>query len=96
MTHALTIKLPQTLLQELDAAASQSGVSKGALIREALESFLKAKSGFIAKIKAITRSHQRHKKSRSKVNWDDIYAATRIPQPVSPEEEVRISRRRGL
>lgn len=96
MSHILTIKLPQPLLQELDAAASQGGVSKGAIIREALEAFLKAKSGFVAKIKTITRSQMRNKKSRLKVNWDEIYAATRIPQPVSPEEEVRISRRRGL
>lgn len=96
MSHILTIKLPHPLLQELAAAASQSGVSKGALVRQALELFLKAKSGFIAKIEAITRAHKRNKKSHSKVNWDEIYAATRVPQPVSPEEEVRQSRRRGL
>lgn len=96
MNHILSIKLPQSLLQELDRAAAQEGTSKGALVRQALESFLKTKSGVLERIKAITRSHMLHKKSRTKVNWDDIYAATRVPQPISPEEEVRISRRRGL
>jgi predicted transcriptional regulator len=96
MSHILTVKLPQPLLEELDAAAKQGGVSKGALVRQALESFLKAKSSFLAKIEAITRAHKRNKIPRSKVNWDDIYAATRVPQPISPEEEVRRSRRRGM
>lgn len=96
MSHILSIKLPHPLLQELDNAATREGVSKGALVRQALEAFLKAQSGFVEKVEAITRAHMRHKKSRSKVNWDDIYAATRVPQPISPEEEVRTSRRRGL
>lgn len=96
MSHILSIKLPHPLLEELDEASRQAGVSKGALVRQALEAFLKAKSGFVAKIEAITRSHLHPRKTRSKVDWDDIYAATRVPQPISPEEEVRISRRRGL
>lgn len=96
MSHILSIKLPHPLLQELDAASAREGVSKGALVRQALELFLKKKTGFVAKIEAITHAHRHHKKPRSKLNWDDIYAITRAPQPISPEEEIRLSRRRGL
>lgn len=95
MSHILTVKLPQPLLQDLDAAAKQSGVSKGALVRQALESFLKQNS-LTQQIARITNALRKKTTKKQTPDWADIYAQTRIDTGMTVEEEIARSRRRYL
>lgn len=95
MSHILTVKLPQPLLQELDAAASQGGISKGAIIREALQQFLKQNT-LAQQIARITRSLRKKTSGKHATDWTDIYAQTRIETGMTVDEEIARSRRRNL
>lgn len=95
MSHILSIKLPHPLLQELDEASRQAGVSKGALIRQALEQFLK-QSTLAQQVARITRALRKGSPGKSIVDWTDIYAQTRVETGMTVEEEIARSRRRNL
>lgn len=96
MNHALTIKLPDSLFQKLTDFSHRQGVSKGSLIRGALESALDAAANDRDELRRLTKELHRKKPSRSRVDWNAIYKQTRRATTVSPEEEVLISRGRGL
>lgn len=95
MSHILSIKLPQALLQELDSASSQAGVSKGALIRQALEQFLRQNT-LAQQIANITRSLRKGSSGKQALDWSDIYAQTRVDTGMTVDEEIARSRRRIL
>lgn len=95
MSHILTIKLPHPLLQELDSAAKQGGVSKGALVRQALEQFLKQNS-LAQQVARITKSLRKKTSGKNIPDWADIYAQTRVDTGMTVEEEIARSRRRCL
>ena len=95
MSHILTIKLPHPLLQELDSAAKQGGVSKGALVRQALEQFLKQNT-LAQQVSRITRSLRKGSIRKQATDWTDIYVKTRIDTGMTVDEEISRSRRRNL
>jgi len=99
MSHVLTVKIPHPLLDRLEKVCSSEGKSKGALVREAIESFLKGKNefeGHLVRFRNATEAMFRGKKSKVKVDWEKIYREARVPMEISPEEEVRRGRLRGL
>lgn len=98
MNSMLTFKLPQSLLHQLEAEAQNQGISKGALVREAVQSYFKETTrNQMEKIKRATMNLLKGKKSKSKVDWKAIEKEARsYTGPLTPEEEVRHSRRRGF
>lgn len=95
MSHILSIKLPHPLLEELDVASRQAGVSKGALIRQALELFLQQNT-LAQQVARITHTLRKRPSSKQRPDWTDIYAKTRIDTGMTVEEEIARSRRRNL
>lgn len=95
MSHILSIKLPHPLLQELDSASAREGVSKGALVRQALELFLRQNT-LAQQVARITRTLRKRSTSKHRPDWTDIYAKTRIDTGMTVEEEIARSRRRNL
>jgi predicted DNA-binding protein len=100
MSHVLTVKIPHPLLDRLEEVAHQKGRSKGALVREAIESHLgktAAAHPGTDEIAHATEAILKGKRSRLKVDWKEIHRMARgVPLSLSPEEEVRRARRRGL
>ena len=99
MSHVLTVKIPHPLLNRLEEVCSQEGKSKGALVREAIESFLKGRKeieGHLAKFRRATEAMFKGKKVKGRVDWEKIYREARVPMDITPEEEVRRGRLRGL
>ncbi len=99
MSHVLTVKIPHPLLDRLEKACSNEGKSKGALVREALESFLKNKKeveGHLARFRKATEAMIKGKKFKVKVDWERLYRDAHVPMDITPEEEVRRGRLRGL
>ena len=99
MSHVLTVKIPHPLLDRLEKVCSTEGKTKGALVREAIESFLKNKKeieGHLARFRKATEAMFRGKKVKTKVDWEKIYREADVPMEMTPEEEVRRGRLRGL
>ncbi|GEM_PF-5518644 len=96
MQHVLTVKIPPLLLQLLEKMAKVTGESKGAVVRRALERWLHTPTSGRDVIGQITAAMARGKPLRHRTNWDAIRRKVR-PQPgwPTPEDEVRLSRRRG-
>lgn len=104
MSHVLTVKIPHSLLHQLEGASRRQSKSKGALVREAIEKWLKAGSaGNDQKdrqewIRKATEAMLRGKKVpyRRTVDWETIQkkAAAGAPHDMTPEEEVMAFRRR--
>lgn len=99
MSHVLTVKIPHPVLNRLEEVCASEGKTKGALVREALEAFLKGKKeveGHLAKFRSATEAMFRGKKVKARVDWEKIYREARVPMDITPEEEVRRGRMRGL
>ncbi|MBI2335637.1 MAG: hypothetical protein HYU97_02605 [Deltaproteobacteria bacterium] len=97
MNHLLSFKLPTGLFSSLEATAKQEGVSKGALVRKALEKFLNKPTSKSEQIKKITKGLLMRKKiSPPKIDWNYLREKVSTKQRLSPEEEVLASRRRNL
>ncbi len=99
MSHVLTVKIPHPLLDRLEKVCSSEGRTKGALVREAIESFLKGRKeieGHLAKFRRATEAMFKGKKVKAKVDWEKIYREAHVPMDITPEEEVRRGRLRGL
>ncbi|MBI4238564.1 MAG: ribbon-helix-helix protein, CopG family [Deltaproteobacteria bacterium] len=97
MSNALTIKLSPSLLQRLSAAATHAGLSKGALLRQALEKLLATQHTTCLSVEQLTEALRRGKQPRIAIDWAEIYRKCRAsPDAPLPEEEVRAARRRGL
>lgn len=95
MSHILSIKLPHPLLQELDNASTREGVSKGAIVRQALELFLRQNT-LTQQVARITRTLRKRSSSKLRPDWTDIYAKTRINTGMTVDEEIARSRRRNI
>lgn len=91
------MKMTPPLLKELGVAARQTGKSRGALVREALQLLLAQRVSAAAQIAGITEALAGNKKPRLKVDWEEIRARCSAgPEDLTPEEEVRLARRRYL
>jgi len=53
--NTVSLKMPEFLSAELAAAARRRGISKSALVREAIQSFLLADEGAVAQESALAR-----------------------------------------
>ena len=91
----LSFKLPDPVLHEVESVAQMQGMSKGALIREALGEYLQKRSN-LNQIEEITKRHKAGKVSKKTTDWSDLYAKTRVKTSGSAAEEVRRMRLRGL
>lgn len=96
MSHVLTVKIPHSLLQRLDELSRKEGRSKGALVRWAIERFLQGASAESSQVERITEAFMKGKNPKMRTDWKMLYAQTRKPSSMTPEEEVRRSRRRDL
>jgi predicted DNA-binding protein len=99
MPHVLTVKISHPLLDRLEKVCSHEGKSKGAMIREAVEKLLEEKSekeGSLMRIRKITEAHIKGKKVKIRADWEEIYRQARVPMDLTPEEEVRRGRLRGM
>ncbi len=97
MTSVFTIKMAPPLLKELAIAARHTGKSRGALVREALQLLLAQRVSAAAQIAVITEALAKKKKPRLKVDWEEIRACCSAgSEKLTPEEEVRLARRRHL
>lgn len=97
MSHLLSVKIPHSLLHSLEEVSQQQGVSKGAVVRDALEDFLQRWNYANNSIQKITQNLLKKKKNRGKkVDWDELRKLASLNPYISPEEEVRMHRRRGL
>jgi len=97
MTRLLSFKLPSGLFSSLETTSKQEGVSKGALVRKALEKFLNKPTSESEQIKKITKGLLMRKKiSAPKIDWDYLREKVSAKQQLTPEEEVLASRRRNL
>lgn len=94
MNSMLTFKLPQSLLHQLEAEAQNQGISKGALVREAVQSYFKKTTrNQMEKIKRATLRLIQGKKSKNKLKIEEIRAElAKHPTTMTPEEEVRYYR----
>ena len=90
-----TIKLPTSLMNNLEESSKHSGCSKGELVRQALSQFLQAAENPHEKIKAVANQLKSPKKNK-RSDWSDILLKTRVPMAITPEEEIMIGRRRNL
>ena len=95
MSHVLTLKVSPSLLNRLEKRCSQEGRSKGAVVREAIEKLLEEEDN-LALIRKITEAHLKGKKIKVKVDWESLYKEAHVPMDITPEEEVRRGRLRGL
>ncbi len=97
MSNVFTIKMTQPMIQELAIVARQMGKSRGALVREALQLLLAQRVSEAAQIGSITEALPSKKKPRVKVDWEEIRACCSTgPEDLTPEEGVRLARRRYL
>lgn len=102
MPHVLTVKISHPLLERLEKASRIRGKSKGAFVREAIEKELFQKAApfdeGLERIRAATESMRQGKRIKVKVDWERLRrkAALGTPPGMTPEEEVRLHRRRGL
>lgn len=96
MLNILTFKLSPTLLKRLEKASQNAGLSKGKLIREALQNYLEGPTSDIDQLKNLTKSLLQNKKTSLKANWKEIRNKCSKRVAISPEEEVHKARRRNL
>jgi predicted DNA-binding protein len=83
----------------LEKRCAQEGRSKGAVVREAIEDLLErsvTKESNLPSIEEITEALRKGKKIKVKADWDEIYRQARVPMDITPEEEVRRGRLRGM
>lgn len=94
----LTIKLPDSLAQDLGLESEALNMAKGAVVREALANYLKTKKSTLAdQVKTATLDMLKGKKRKKiSINWQSLREKCRIDSGLTPEEEVRLSRNRGL
>lgn len=93
-----TVKLPDELASDLGLESQAIGVTKGAVVREALKLYLKSKKSTLAdQIKQATQDMAAGKKSKKEwVDWQALRAKCQVDTGMTPEEEVRLSRTRNL
>lgn len=99
MSYVFTIKLPSHLRYRLETAAQSRGISKGAVVREVLEKSLKDETSSRERIERITRMMMQGKRIKTKkIDWEEIRkkASAGATPGLTPEEEVRLHRRRWL
>lgn len=101
MEHVLTVKISYELRESLEELARLKGVSKGALVREALGALLASVPSDLERVAHLTEALYRQKRPRVSVSkpldWNELYrAAGEAPVDMSPEEEVARGRRRDL
>lgn len=94
----LTVKLPDELSQDLTLESQALHMTKGAVVRAALKSYIKTKkSTLIDQIKTITQSMLQNKRHQKKsINWQILSKKCQVNTGMTPEEEVQRSRSRGL
>lgn len=96
-SHVFTVKLPFSLLRQIGQESDESRVSKGTIVRQALETwFANTSNLWLHRIETATGSILANKTKRKKSDWSVIYKLTRVPSTLLPEEEVLKSRQRGL
>lgn len=98
MLQILSFKLPKPLFHKLESSAKFRGLSKGALIREAIGQYLEKDQSNEEEIARATEALLKNKKIKTgkKIDWDELRRQCSVPMDITPEEEVRLSRRRRL
>lgn len=97
MSHILSFKLPYDLLDRLEKFSRVSGTSKGALVRKGLELLLQKSETSRASWEALTEAMRSNRRTKVKVDWEELRRKAQASAPsMTPEEEVRYHRRRGL
>lgn len=100
MSHVLTVKIKPSLLSRLEKRCAQEGKTKGAVVREAVERLLEEKQEYdanLSRIRRVTKAYLEGKSVKSKVDWSDLRKKAMASAPeMTPEEEVRYHRTRGL
>lgn len=93
-----TVKLPDELASDLGFESHAIGMTKGAVVREALKLYLKSKkSTLVDQIKQATQDMMAGKKSKkTRVDWQALRIKCQVDMELTPEEEVRLSRTRNL
>lgn len=94
----LTVKLPDELSQDLLLESQALHMTKGAVVRAALKSYIKTKkSTLIDQIKTATQDmHQNKRHQKRLMDWQVLRKKCQINTGMTPEEEVQRSRSRGL
>jgi hypothetical protein len=100
MSRVLTLKVTPSLMHRLEKKCAQEGRSKGAVVREAIENHLEsaATESNGPSVEKITEAMMRGKTFRLKADWAELRRKARegAPNDMTPEEEVRFHRSRGL
>jgi hypothetical protein len=89
----------ESLMNRLEKRCATEGRSKGALVRDAVEKLLQTPLEWKSKwpsIEEITEALMKGKRLKVKLDWDEIYRQARVPMDITPEEEVRRGRMRGM
>lgn len=100
MSHVLTVKIPHSLLNQLEEESQREGKSKGAVVREAVQHFLRRrprKEDPNEIFRKATEAMLKGKKFRPphKIDWEAIRKKAAATAPdMAPEEEVMAFRRR--
>ncbi|HBF13813.1 MAG TPA: hypothetical protein DDW49_10605 [Deltaproteobacteria bacterium] len=99
MQNVLTFKVPASLAEQLTQVSEQLGTTKGAILRKALEAYLKDSESLMReRIEEVTHQMLRGKKTqiKKKFDWDEIRRKCQAPEGMDPLEELNRFRRRGL
>jgi len=96
-SFVLTVKIPDSLRNRLEKESEKVHLSKGALVRAALENFFNRNSTSTDRIKKITEAHKKGKKLNHKIDWKVLaQKAQQSHSTITPEEEIILSRMRGF
>ena len=100
MLETLTIKFPSSLMKNIKSQSHKRKISRGAFVREALMHYMSCASDDPDNfdfMKATRELLKGTKKKKTSVIDELRKVLARQPQPdISPEEEIRLSRTRGL
>lgn len=101
MSHTLSIKLPDDLYEYLEEESERTGLSKGAIIRDALGSRIggsnRVEKDEIRKARRSLQSKSRKKRDYDAELWKEVERLCRNPpENMTPEQEVIYHRNRRV
>ncbi len=97
MDTIFSLKMPSSLLTQLETMAHQTARTRGALIREAVVFFMERHGSLEAQIDGITKAIRSGKKPHVTVDWKELRRCAASGEcHESPEQEVLRGRHRGL
>ncbi|MBF0492214.1 MAG: ribbon-helix-helix protein, CopG family [Deltaproteobacteria bacterium] len=98
--QTMTLKISDTLLEQVGLLAEEKGLSKSEIVRQAIAKLFKGKKSKQSdweRIELATKAHFHNKKIKNTMTLEDFRKKLKgIKTTMSPEEEVLFYRRRGL